>query len=296
MPAQTPLNLPLFGYFLTPTADAYPDLLAQARLCDRLGLDLIGVQDHPYQYRFLDTWTLISALAAQTGQVRFFPDVANLPLRPPAVLAKSAASLDVITGGRIELGLGAGGFWQAIEAMGGPRRDPGEAYEAFAEALQVVRLVWSGERGLRFDGRHYQLNGMHSGPAPAHDMQVWVGATGPRMLALIGREADGWIPSTSYVPPEKLPEMNTRIDDAAEEAGRAPAKVRRLYNLMGRITAGERGEYLEGPVEYWADELARLALDFGMDGFIFAPKEPGEAQVRLFAEQVVPAVRQYLKT
>lgn len=287
------MNTLQFGYFLTPTAAAYPDLLQQAQLCERLGLDLIGIQDHPYQFRFLDTWTLISALAAQTERIRFFPDVANLPLRPPAVLAKSAASLDVITGGRIELGLGAGGFWQAIEAMGGPRRDPGQAYEAFAEALQIVRLVWSGGRGLRFEGRHYQLHGMHSGPVPAHDMQVWVGATGPRMLALIGREADGWIPSASFVPPEKLPEMNARIDAAAEEAGRAPSEVRRLYNLMGRITDGERGEYLEGPVDYWIDELARLAQEFRMDSFIFAPKGPGEQQIRLFAEQVVPAVRSF---
>lgn len=135
-------NRPLqFGYFLTPTAAEYPNLVQQAQLCDRLGLDLIGIQDHPYQYRFLDTWTLISALAVQTERIRFFPDVANLPLRLPSVLAKSAASLDVMTGGRIELGLGAGSFWQAVRAMGGPLRQPGEAVDALREAVQVVRLV-----------------------------------------------------------------------------------------------------------------------------------------------------------
>jgi len=70
------------------------------------------------------TWTLLSMVAATTSRVGLFPDVANLPLRPPAVLAKAAASLDVLSGGRFELGLGAGGFWDAIEAFGGPRRSP----------------------------------------------------------------------------------------------------------------------------------------------------------------------------
>src|SRR5690606_18607244 len=123
---------------------------------------------HPYQYRFLDTWTLISALAVQTERIRFFPDVANLPLRLPSVLAKSAASLDVMTGGRIELGLGAGSFWQAVRAMGGPLRQPGEAVDALREAVQVVRLVWRAGRGARFDGKYYSLHGANTGPAPAH--------------------------------------------------------------------------------------------------------------------------------
>lgn len=294
MPDRSAARKILFGYFLTPTAEDYPRLVEQAQLCDRLGLDLIGIQDHPYQRRFLDTWTLISALAVQTERVRFFSDVANLPLRPPAVLAKAAASLDVMSGGRIELGLGAGAVWEAVEAMGGPRRSSAEAYGAFKEALQVIRKVWSGERNLRFEGEYYQLKGMHSGPVPAHDMQIWVGAYGPSMLALIGREADGWVPSASYAPPEQLKEKNARIDQAAEEAGRDPAAIRRIYNLMGRITRGERGDTLEGPVDYWVEELVRLAQEYGMDSFIFAPKDPGEQQLRLFAEQVVPAVSRAL--
>ncbi|HZB78639.1 MAG TPA: LLM class flavin-dependent oxidoreductase, partial [Actinomycetota bacterium] len=68
-------------------------------MADEAGLDLIGIQDHPYQWRFHDTWTLIAYLAGRTSRVRFFPDVIDLPLRPPAILAKSAASLDVLTGG-----------------------------------------------------------------------------------------------------------------------------------------------------------------------------------------------------
>ena len=86
-----------------------PDLAARVtKAADRAGLDLVGIQDHPYQRRFLDTWTLISTLVPVTEHIRLFPDVANLPLRPPAMLAKAAASLDVLSAGRVEMGLGRG--------------------------------------------------------------------------------------------------------------------------------------------------------------------------------------------
>src|ERR671932_1599351 len=156
-----------FGVSVEPLADP-PDLAARVAVAaDRAGLDLLGIQDHPYQRRFLDTWTVISTLVPATERIRFFPDVACLPLRPPAVLAKAAASLDVLSGGRIEMGLGTGAFWDAIVAMDGPRRSPGEAVRSLDEAIQVMRLVWSDERSLRFDGEFYRLQGAHSGPVPA---------------------------------------------------------------------------------------------------------------------------------
>src|SRR5688572_2027376 len=92
-----------FGYFLIPNADA--PLLLIAQEAERLGLDYVAVQDHPYQRRFVDTWTLLSMIAAATSRIGLFPDVANLPLRPPAVMAKAAASIDLLSGGRFELGL-----------------------------------------------------------------------------------------------------------------------------------------------------------------------------------------------
>src|SRR5438093_2754555 len=105
---------PEFGISLPPTRTDDPgQALHLVQLADRPGYDLVGIQDHPYQWRFFDTWTLISWLAEQTSRLRFFPDVANLPLRPPALLVKSAAALDVLTGG-VELGLGAGAFWDAV--------------------------------------------------------------------------------------------------------------------------------------------------------------------------------------
>lgn len=280
-----------FGYFPVPNADDYRELVEQTRIADQSGLDLIGIQDHPYQRRFLDTFSLIADLAARTERVRFFPDVANLPLRHPSVMAKAAASIDVMSGGRFELGLGAGGFWDAIEGMGGPRRAPADAVGSVADAIEVIRRLWSGERNLRYEGRHYRLKGVHSGPVPAHDIGIWVGAGGPRMLSLIGRAADGWIPSSGWAPPERLAEMHERIDAAAHEAGRRPSDIRRLYNVSGKITDGDRGDLLEGPVPYWVDELTNLAVESGMDAFIFWPATEPTAQLRRFADEVAPAVR-----
>ena len=280
-----------FGFFLIPNADEYLQLIEQAELADRLGLEYVGVQDHPYQSRFLETFVLLAVLAARTSRIGLFPDVANLPLRQPSVLAKAAASLDVMSGGRFELGLGAGAFWDAIWALGGPRRAPGEAVEALEDAIEVIRRMWSGERGLRYDGRHYALRGGHSGPVPLHPIGIWLGAVGPRMLALTGRQADGWVPSSSYLPPDRLPDLQARIDEAALASGRDPAAVKRLYNVDGRITTGALHGFLDGPPDHWVEVLAGLALNDGLDTFIFWPREaPGE-QLRLFAEEVAPGVR-----
>ena len=175
-----------FGISLVPNADDQDLILELATVADEAGIELLGIQDHPYQRRFLDTWTLLSFLAARTERLRLFPDVANLPLRLPGVLAKSAASLDRLSGGRVELGLGAGAFWEGVKAMGGPVRTPGEAVSALEEAIQIMRLVWSEERGVSFEGEHYQLSGLHPGPPPAHPIEIWLGAYKPRMLALTG--------------------------------------------------------------------------------------------------------------
>jgi alkanesulfonate monooxygenase SsuD/methylene tetrahydromethanopterin reductase-like flavin-dependent oxidoreductase (luciferase family) len=280
-----------FGVSVEPLADP-PDWAARVVVAaDRAGLDLVGIQDHPYQRRFLDTWTLISTLVPVTEHIRFFPDVASLPLRPPAMLAKAAASLDVLSGGRVEMGLGAGAFWDAIMAMDGPRRSPAEAVRSVEEAIKIMRLVWSDERSLRFDGEIYSLRGMRPGPRPVHEIGIWVGAYGPRMLALIGRLADGWVPSYGYSPPQRIPEMQRRIDEGAERAGREAAEIRRAYNLSGRIGEGGDGP-LDGPISGWVEELTRFALELGMDTFIYWPQDDRVRQVEVFAQEVVPAVRE----
>jgi alkanesulfonate monooxygenase SsuD/methylene tetrahydromethanopterin reductase-like flavin-dependent oxidoreductase (luciferase family) len=282
---------PEFGISLAPNWADTGDLLRWTRLADQLGYELVGIQDHPYQWRYLDTWTLISWLTPQTARIRFFPDVANLPLRQPAVLAKAAASLDVLTGGRVELGLGAGGFWDAIVAMGGPRRSPGEALRATEEAIDVIRLIWSGERGRKYQGEFYRLAGVNTGPRPAHEIGIWIGAYGPRMLDLIGRKADGWVPSMLRgMTAERLSEGIRTIEDAAGGAGRDPGTIRRILNIGGAIE-DQRGEGFAGPVSFWVDELARLSVDVGMDGFVFWPGRDQDAQIERFASEIIPAVR-----
>src|SRR3954471_24188122 len=155
------------GVFVVPDAAGRDAVVEQVELADRVGLDLVGIQDHPYQRRFLETFALLAFLAARTSRVRLFPDVANLPLRQPAVLAKAAATIDLLSGGRFELGLGAGAFWEAIEAVGGPVRSPGESVEALEEAIAVIRAMWSGERSVSVGGTHYALAGANTGPPPA---------------------------------------------------------------------------------------------------------------------------------
>jgi alkanesulfonate monooxygenase SsuD/methylene tetrahydromethanopterin reductase-like flavin-dependent oxidoreductase (luciferase family) len=267
-----------FGYFVLPDSMRPMRPLELAVRADALGIDLIGVQDHPYQRRFYDTWTLLTAIAMRTTRVSVFPDVANLPLRPPAMLAKAAASLDLLSSGRVELGLGTGGFWEAIKAMGGPVRTPGEAVSALEEAMEVIRLVWSGGRGVRFDGRFYQLAGLNAGPAPAHPIGIWLGAYRPRMLGLVGRAADGWVPSLGYLKPADLAEAAARVDDAAREAGRDPAAIRRILNVAANLSANEAVE---------------LALEHGFDTFVVGGmQEDAEAELREFLENVAPKVRE----
>jgi len=267
-----------FGYFVLPDSLRPMHPLELAVRADALGIDLIGVQDHPYQRRFYDTWTLLTAIAMRTTRVSVFPDVANLPLRPPAMLAKAAASLDLLSSGRVELGLGTGSFWEAIKAMGGPVRTPGEAVSALEEAMEVIRLVWSGGRGVRFDGRFYQLAGLNAGPAPAHPIGIWLGAYRPRMLGLVGRAADGWVPSLGYLKPADLAEAAARVDDAARDAGRDPAAIRRILNVAANLSANEAVE---------------LALEHGFDTFVVGGmQEDAEAELREFLESVAPKVRE----
>lgn len=281
-----------FGVFPTPSAGNVAAILDIAALADREGLDLIGIQDHPYQRRFLDTWATMATVLARTERVRVFPDVAVLPLRPPAVMAKTAASLDVLSGGRFELGLGAGSFWDAIGAMGGPARSPGEAANALLEAIEVIRLMWSDQRSVRFEGEHYSLSGVHPGPRPAHEIGLWLGVRGPRMLTAVGRLADGWVPSASYLPPDALADKHARIDEAAREVGRDPTAIQRIYNVFGTITGGESRGFLRGPVDQWVDELTELVVDGGMDTFVFGAKDDDLDQIRRFAVEVAPAVRE----
>src|SRR4051812_3850016 len=167
-----------FGTFITPLNSAPETVVALARRSEQLGYDLVTFQDHPYQPAFHDTWTLLTWVAARTERIRLSANVHNIPLRQPAVLARAAASLDLLSGGRFELAIGAGGFWDAIEAMGGGRLSTPDSVTALEQAIDVIRGIWDvGTRGpLRAGGEFHSVNGAKRGPAPAHDMAIWVGA------------------------------------------------------------------------------------------------------------------------
>jgi alkanesulfonate monooxygenase SsuD/methylene tetrahydromethanopterin reductase-like flavin-dependent oxidoreductase (luciferase family) len=277
-----------FGIFITPAADQARAVVELSKLAEVVGLDLVTFQDHPYQARFLDTWTLLSVIAAQTSTVRVAPNVANLPLRQPVVLARSVASLDILSGGRVELGLGAGAFWDAIAAAGGPKLTPGQGVDALAEAIEVIRAVWSADGGLvRHEGEHYRVLGAHPGPAPAHAVEIWLGAYRRRMLALTGARADGWLPSMGYADLDELPAMNAAIDRSAIDAGRQPGEIRRLYNLNGSFGAG--AGFLQGSPAEWAEQLTELTLTHGFSTYILSVSSSEE--IRRFASEVAPAVR-----
>ncbi|GAB4054510.1 LLM class flavin-dependent oxidoreductase [Catellatospora paridis] len=282
-----------FGLAVTPSADDVAGMTALARAADEAGLDLIAVQDHPYQPGHLDTLTALAHLGPLTTRVRLLTDVADMALRPVPMLAKAAASLDVLTGGRFELGVGSGGFPDAVAAMGGNAVRGGAAVEFTAEALRLLRAALDADGPIAMDGRHHRIGGYEPGPVPAHRVPVWLGAQGPRMLRLIGELADGWIsPLNVYVPPGEVPAKQDLIDDAARRAGRDPAQVRRLYNVLGMIGGAHRGKGLFGSAETWAQTLAGWVHGLRFDTFVFWPVMDERDQLQRFAQEVVPRVRE----
>src|SRR3954452_17553580 len=273
MAAGGPETALQFGVSVVPATKMLDRIRQVVRAADQADLDLVGIQDHPYQHHFLDTWSLIPTLLAETKRISFFTDVANLPLRPPAVMAKAAASLDALSGGRFELGLGAGGIPDVIGNFGGPRRTPGQSVEALDEAIDVIRLLWSEERSVSYEGKYYRLDDARPGPRPAHPISIWVGAFKPRMLRLVRRKGDGWLPSLGVLTREELRGGNEQIDAAAEKAGRDPGSIRRILNVQGVI--GEEsapgraelpvgylaGEPLVGSADWWVEALAGFVDD-----------------------------------
>lgn len=264
------------GAFITPVnaPEARPvDLAVRS---EELGFDLVTFQDHPYQPRFHDTWTLLTWVAARTERIHLAGNVHNSQLRPPVVLARSAASLDLLSGGRVELGLGAGGFRHPVVAMGGPSLTPGQSVEALGEAIEIIRGIWDAaeRRPLRVAGEHWHVDGAKRGPAPAHTIPIWIGALKPRMLRLVGAVGDGWLPSQPYLQPGDLQRGQQIIDEAAVAAGRSPGEIVRLLNV-GPQTA--------------PDDLVRLALDDGVSTFVFMADD-AEALGRI-ATEVMPRVR-----
>ena len=280
-----------FGLSLIPSVGALDENLRLARAADEAGLDYLAIQDHAYNSEFLDVWTLISFLAARTERISFVPDVADLQLRPPTMLAKAAASLSVLTGGRIVLGVGGGATADGIAAMGGRRRSIGDMIEFTEEALGVMRRALAGDV-VELRSAQHTIEGYEAGPVPPGPVPLWLGSSGPRMLAVTGRSSDGWVsPLNTYAPQASIPRSQGLIDEAARSAGRDPAEVRRIYNVVGAIDPPRARSGFSGDVDAWADALTDWAVDLGFDTFVFWPAGAPLDQLKRFASEVVPETR-----
>lgn len=280
----------MFGAMLEQSAERAQDVIGLAELMEQIGLDVVSLSDHPYWPERLDTVALLSAIVARTSRITVLPNLMNLPLRPPAGLARTAATLDILSGGRFELGLGAGAqqMWESIIAEGGPARTAGGSIEALEEATELIRALWTSKEDVTFNGEHYHLGGAKPGPTPRHEIPIWFGAYQPRMLRATGRLADGWIPSSPFFPPAALTDANRVIDEAAESSGRPPSAVRRGYNIDG-VFGSEPG-FLRGSARQWAEQLAELVLNERITAFfLYRANDPDV--LRRFAAEVAPAVR-----
>jgi alkanesulfonate monooxygenase SsuD/methylene tetrahydromethanopterin reductase-like flavin-dependent oxidoreductase (luciferase family) len=300
MTASTDLR---FGVNIDPAPD-WPRALRQTRLAETLGFDHALIQDHAYNPGFVETWTLLAALGAATDRIVIGPNVMTTPLRLPAMIAKQAATLDLITGGRLLLGLGAGAFDAGIAGMGGPDlREDGRKFRAFRDTLHIVRGLWeSGGRPFSYQGEVESVAGVRFGPVPERRIPIITGSMGPQSLRLTAALADGISVSTSYVPAERLPWLRERLDEGAAAEGRDPGELRLYYNVMGFIETGRSGMRPRDPSVYWgngdwwAERLTSL-VEMGVGGFTFWPVAGDyEEQLRLFAERVVPAVRETATT
>ncbi|HEX6445644.1 MAG TPA: LLM class flavin-dependent oxidoreductase [Streptosporangiales bacterium] len=282
-----------FGLNIHPTIAPPDDLVALARVAEDSNFDLIGVEDHPYRPDFYDTWTMITFLAANTRSVAFTPNVANLGLRPPTMLAKSAATLSALRPGRIRLGVGAGASGGPIPAMGGTERGGSDMVRYAEQSLHIVRTALRGGPVALRDGQ-FDIRGYEAGPPVTEPVEIWLGARARRMLGVVGRASDGWLsPISSWLRPSMVPGLTAVIDDAAEAAGRDPAAVRRIYNVAGVVRRPGRGDRA-GSVEQWVERLVDWNQRLGFSGFVFWPQGDPAEQAALFGNEVVPRFHEAL--
>jgi len=293
----------VFGFGAHSEIDEVPELLRTARQADRDGLDIFSLSDHPYIGERLDAYSSVGFVLGATERLAGFVNVTNLPLRPAPMLARTVTSLLALSGGRVVLGMGAGGLWDRIADMGVSRLSPGEAVEAFEEAIILVKMLTGGGPPVTYRGRHYQVNQVD--PAPVAAPAIWTGSVGRKSLAATGRVADGWIPGhAADWRSARYRESRPVIDEAAAAAGREPREVRTIFNFPGQITdrplAATRdaeGRWLGGSPGQWAEELAGAVLGHGAAGFmLFSPQggAPDPASLTRWAREVVPAAREMI--
>src|ERR1700691_1821258 len=182
----------LFGLGLESGVHQVDEMLRHGRIADEAGLDFLSIGDHPYFAERIDAYAALGFVLGATSNVTGAVIMTNLLSRPAPILARTVTGMSTISGGRVVLGLGAGGKWEEIVALGVPRLSPAARIRALEEAIMVVRALSGGGDPVTFDGEFYKVTELE--PAAAPTPPIWVGSLGPKNLAVTGRQADGWIP------------------------------------------------------------------------------------------------------
>jgi alkanesulfonate monooxygenase SsuD/methylene tetrahydromethanopterin reductase-like flavin-dependent oxidoreductase (luciferase family) len=248
----------------------------------------------------LEAWTLLAALAAQTSRLRLGVIVTSNRIRPPAVLAKMAATVDIIAGGRLVFGIGAGGsalsdpayrdmVHREYDAFGIGVVPPGEALAALAESCALVKRLWREDQPFDFDGRCYQLKGAICEPKPVQSPgpPIMIGAGGERSaLRVVAQHADIWASPTFTV--GDFRHKNAVLDDHCAAVGRDPGEITRSAQVF--FTAAEPpaadGSRFPGPAG--ARELITGLIDAGAQHLVLAPI--GAPSMRWVAGEIIQPV------
>jgi len=277
------------------------EMLGHARLADDAGLDIVSVSDHPYFADRIDAYAELGFVLGATSNITGAVIMTNLLSRPAPILARTVTGLSTISGGRVVLGMGAGGLEEEIVALGVPRLPPAARVRALEEAVMIVRALSGGGDPVTFDGEFYHVTELT--PATAPTPPIWIGSLGPKALAVTGRHADGWIPGhLADWRSTRVAESRPMVDEAAVSAGRNPADVATIYNVSGRLTRvplpetrDDEGRWIGGGVAQWVEELTFAVLEHGAAAFVYL-LPPGESisdtTLNLWAHEVVPAVRE----
>jgi alkanesulfonate monooxygenase SsuD/methylene tetrahydromethanopterin reductase-like flavin-dependent oxidoreductase (luciferase family) len=255
----------------------------------------------PYFAERLDAYVALGFVLGATSNITGAVIMTNLLSRPAPMLARTVTGLSTISGGHVVLGMGAGGMWEEIVALGVPRLSPAARIRALEEAIMVVRALSGGGDPVTFDGEFYQVTELT--PADAPTPPIWIGALGPKNLAVTGRHADGWIPGhLADWCSTQVAESRPIVDKAATSVGRDPADVHTIYNVSGRFTRDplpetrdDEGRWVGGAVGQWVEELTFAVLERGAAAFIYlvAPGDSvSDTTLNLWAYEVVPAIRE----
>jgi probable F420-dependent oxidoreductase len=249
--------MPHYDTSLAGQPASWDGLRAAAVTAEGAGFDSLWVSDHLFldwgkyggptdRQGSFECWTTLSALAGVTERVRLGSLTLCNDLRNPALLAKMIATLDVLSGGRVDAGLGAGWYEPEYRAAGIPFDPPGTRIRRLGEAAEILRRLLRGEE-LSFKGRHYELAGAICRPRPLQDPAppVWVGGKGDYLLKTVARHADGW--NFSWLGSFETYEERLRVaEKACEEAERDPTDLKRsvgVYLLAGRDDADVRRRF-----------------------------------------------------